>query len=47
MLRVAICDDEKIIASEIKDLLQENCKKRNIKVGIEIYDQGKKLVKDI
>ena len=44
MLRVAICDDEKNIASEIKDLLQENCKKRNIKVGIEIYDQGKKLV---
>lgn len=47
MLRVAICDDEKNIANEIKDLLQENCKKRNIKVGIEIYDQGKKLVKDI
>lgn len=47
MLRVAICDDEKIIANEIENLLRENCKKHNIKVGIEIYDQGKKLVKDI
>lgn len=46
MLKVAVCDDEKAIASVIEKLLAEIGNKENIPMEIEVYYSGEELLRD-
>lgn len=47
MIRVAICDDDKMIACEIKKMLSICCEKIGIVVDMTVYDDGRDLENDI
>ena len=47
MIRVAICDDENVVVSQIENILFDICKHENIKVEIDGFYSGKELEKEI
>ena len=47
MINIAICDDDKVILSEIKNLLLNIAEKNFIKIDVNTYYDGSSLEKDI
>jgi DNA-binding LytR/AlgR family response regulator len=47
MLKVALCDDEKLILSELKNIIDECKKNNNWQIEVNTYISGKELIKDI
>ena len=47
MLHVAICDDEKVIASQIENIIVDICERESINVDIDIFYSGISLEKEI
>lgn len=47
MIKVAVCDDEKLIAGQIEALLFEICKNENILVNIDVFYDGESLEEEI
>lgn len=47
MINIAICDDEKIITSQIDNLISDICKRENIPVDTDVFFSGNGLQKEI
>ncbi len=47
MLRIAICDDENNIVSQIENIILEICNKENIIIDIDVFFSGHELEKEI
>lgn len=47
MLRVAVCDDEPMIAHQIENFIYDICSREGINADIGVYDSGDALVKRI
>ena len=47
MLRVAVCDDEKIIANQMEKCVLDICRRENIPVDTDVFYSGKSLEQEI
>lgn len=47
MINIAICDDEKIITSQIDNLISDICNRENIPVDTDVFFSGNGLQKEI
>lgn len=47
MIKVAVCDDENMIASQIESMVLNICKEENISVDIDVFYSGNELEKEI
>lgn len=47
VLRIAVCDDDLVMASEVETLLIEICKRKLLDVHIEVYSDGYELWEDM
>lgn len=47
MLRIAICDDEELIVSQMENIILDICKKENIPYNIEVFYSGEALEKAV
>lgn len=47
MIKIAICDDENIIASQIEDIILSICNREGINADTEVFYSGKSLEKEI
>ena len=47
MLRVAVCDDEKIIANQMEKCVLDICRRENIPVDTDVFYSGQTLEKEI
>ena len=47
MIKVAICDDENVIASQIDNMILTICRKENISVDTDVFYSGSSLEKEI
>lgn len=47
MINIAVCDDEKIIVSQIESIILDICRNENIPVGVDGFYSGETLEKEI
>lgn len=47
MYTIGICDDEKILCTEIEEIINEYCKERRLAVEILVWSTGKNCCKDL
>lgn len=47
MLRIAICDDERYIQGQLETLLEDLGKRQNLKLELEIFEDGAEIVRNI
>lgn len=47
MIKIAICDDEEIMTSQIDNFIHEICDKENIPVDIDVFYSGQRLEKEV
>lgn len=47
MIKVAICDDENIITSQIENIIRDICKSGNIPVDTDVFYSGRELEKEV
>lgn len=47
MIKIAICDDENIIASQMENIILGICNKEGIGADTEVFYSGKSLEKEI
>lgn len=45
MIRIAICDDEEIIVSQIEEMIMDVCSCENISTNVDVFYSGESLVK--
>lgn len=47
MIQIAVCDDEKVIASQIENILLEVCEEEGIPADVDIFYSGEELEKEL
>ncbi|MBQ3783601.1 MAG: response regulator transcription factor [Lachnospiraceae bacterium] len=47
MIKIAICDDEEIITSQIDNIIHEICAKEDIPVDLDVFYSGQRLEKEV
>lgn len=47
MLRIAICDDDYTICTEIEQIIMDYSKKLTVKLDVDVFDKGEKLLSHI
>lgn len=47
MINIAVCDDDRIMATNIENLLLEEIEANHVRAEVEVYFDGRKLLKDI
>ena len=47
MIKIAICDDEEIITSQIDNIIHEICDKEDIPVDLDVFYSGQRLEKEV
>lgn len=46
-MNIAVCDDEKIVTTQIESIIYNICKKEHIEVDIDVFYCGTELAKEI
>lgn len=47
MIKIAICDDENVIASQIENIIWNICKEENIPIDTDVFYSGHELEKEV
>lgn len=47
MLKIAICDDDKVFSSEVEDIIQTESANKGMRAEIEVFTDGRYLVESI
>ena len=47
MIKVAICDDDNLIAHQLEDIILNTCNSEGIRVDTEVYYSGSALEKEV
>lgn len=47
MIKIAICDDEEIITSQIENIIHKICEQEDIPVDVDVFYSGQRLEKEV
>lgn len=47
MVKIAICDDETVIASRMENIILKICQREGITVDTEVFSSGEELEKEV